>query len=78
MQVTDTGPSSSLAVGASKFTATVAAVPVAFTSAMVAIARSASDTTTRKIDETVEGVSSESLALQVTLVVPIGNIDPDA
>ncbi len=75
--MTDTGPSSSLAVGAIKFTATVAAVPVALRSAMVAIEGPASETTTWKLDETVEGVSSESVALQVTLVVLIENIDPD-
>src|SRR5260370_21138289 len=42
------------------------------------IARSVSITVTVKVWLTVVGVSSASLAVQVTVVVPIGNVEPEA
>src|SRR6266516_702418 len=78
--VTATGQSSSEAVGIVKVTAApaddVACTGSGLTPAVMA--RSASITVMVSVVCTVEGVSSGSVAVQVTVVVPTGKVSPDA
>src|SRR5207247_3624359 len=73
-------PSSSVELGITKPTAAPDG-PVAWTvtsAGMLTSERSPSPTETRKVAVTLLGVSSGSEAVQMTLVMPIGNSDPDA